>query len=909
MRHAWIGICLLAACGGNGAEENTYAWPYRDLGELEEAIDAAADGTDTDGDSIPDEIERELGTDPLRRDSDFDGLEDNHELFEAGFARSDPLPDRDGDGLLASADDDEDGDRINDGVRVDTDGDGVPNFLEYYGYTYDLLTGEFKLWNGDPDVPHYFTDPLQPSTDQDAYPDGMEVSGLLLDPTIRAPGNDPLVPAYPNLVVELVSYSVTLNEEVQLTETESLDRGRTWSRQTERSHSTTRELDWGVGVEVGYEAGTDGGKTTGKVSANLGGSYASTNSISVSTGTGESVTTSQGWSVARTSNPTEAAVVKLFVKVKNRGTAPISNIRPTLTLKIGGLNVATFEPGNSQVHMLVPGGEYPEEPGVYWVIDSIADGGPLTLTMSELRALERGAPVSVSLTQVGGDAMRLTSDATWESVGATSEFVARCDAVCANLRIDLGDGTLVHHLVYAGDGAGSQAVTLGEALARIGVDAEGTLTYHDDAGTVRTQTLDGFKFAIDAPTLRENGWTVEDDGSSTAPEGSTLYELALRTDSNVYIRAPRDVAEAPEPTVHFAYLDPHSGEIKVSAADYEGVLSVLVYHEDMSASTELDEDTPGAGFYSGMAREEDGFITGALLLADVTNLAGFTRTVELGTLFEDPEPKNPEILAMTMDLDLDRVYANVKSGNENNANSDIEWIRVYHKDLPDGFLDMERVVNYYEDPYGFEAELPPGFEQTDNVKVVAYVAQDVWTEEIIPQDAISVSEIVQVGTRTMESSAARGPPLVSVMSWFDWDRAKNSSPYSWERRVTIGNPSLKGPPADMMLRVNADTALIARFPAFMYFNAQWVRKGSGVGAYQDLNKGLIQQESFTEGPPLEVNQTGGLERNGVYVIRTTGNGDHGPRYGKIWVREIDSSYNYFLARKQWRVTISYTFYK
>jgi len=112
---------------------------------------------------------------------------------------------------------------------------------------------------------------------------------------------------------------------------------------------------------------------------------------------GGSVLDEENWSRARTTNPTEAAHLKLRLKVRNFGTACASNILPTLTLRIGGINVATFEPGNAQVNLLVPGAVYPPEPGVHWVVDSIDTGSgvrPLALTMEELRALERGAPVS-----------------------------------------------------------------------------------------------------------------------------------------------------------------------------------------------------------------------------------------------------------------------------------------------------------------------------------------------------------------------------------------------------------------------------------------------------------------------------------------------------------------------------------
>ena len=67
---------------------------------------------------------------------------------------------------------------------TDSDGDGVPDYLELAGYRYDWSESRFVL-----DPSGFHTDPMQYSTDQDAYSDGMEVSGLNMDVAVREPGN------------------------------------------------------------------------------------------------------------------------------------------------------------------------------------------------------------------------------------------------------------------------------------------------------------------------------------------------------------------------------------------------------------------------------------------------------------------------------------------------------------------------------------------------------------------------------------------------------------------------------------------------------------------------------------------------------------------------------------------------
>jgi hypothetical protein len=914
-----IAALALAACSsGNAAPPSVHGLALQTLGEVADAVDEARnspvpeDRMDTDGDSIPDIVEAELGTDPNDPDSDRDGLVDNFELFGTNYDPAAPLPDGDRDGLINPVDNDDNGDFVNDGESVDTDGDGVPNYLEYYGYGYDFLTGRFTPWSGDPAEPHFFTDPLQASTDQDAYPDGMEVSGLNLDPTVTHPGDDPLVPAYPNLVCELASYSLTLDETLTLSETESVERGRSWTRQTDRTHAYTSEINWGVGVKAGFEAGAKEAKVTGEVSANLGGSYSSTNSVSVSVGTGESITTAEGWSVARTTNPAQAARLKLFLKIRNRGTAPISSLVPTLTLKIGGLNVTTFEPGNPQVHLLVPGETYPAEPGVYWVVDSISGGGPLTLTMTELRALERGAPISVSLTQARGDAMRLSSEGGWESIGAAAEFVARCDAVCANLRIELGNGELVHQLVYGDDGPSTRPMTLGAALGLIGVDEEGTLSYIDDEGTPRTQSLDGFKYAVDPATLRANGWEVDPDGTATPPEDFVLRDLRLLPDTNIVIRAPRDPGLPPEPEVHFAYLDAYTGEVKVSAADYEGILEVVVRNENASQVVELFEDVPGAGFFSGFVGGEDGFDADETLYAEVTNLAGLVRTIELGELFQAPEPQAPIINKIDIDLNAHHVYANVESGNPNNANSDIEWVRLYHPQLPGGFVAIEdRVFDYYQDENGLEATLPPTFQATSDLKVVVYVSPGVYTEQDVAPGDVTLIEVRHIGSVTMRSDWDDGKAVfASRIGRLTLDVPKGSSTYRFTESqnnnlITQNLHPIPGPHVDLVLRTEPDgQLLIPKIPAQMYFNAQHAYVGDGDSLYRSLTKGEIENAMFVGTSPLKVDALGGLEKNQVYAIRTTRG-----LYAKIYVQNIVEEYYYLQRTKIWKVVLKYAVFE
>ena len=82
--------------------------------------------SDQDGDGLVDEVEAELGTDPLDPDSDGVGLSDG---VETNYGEA---IDTDGDGLIDALDSDSDADGVPDSAEgiVDTDGDGHPDFQD-----------------------------------------------------------------------------------------------------------------------------------------------------------------------------------------------------------------------------------------------------------------------------------------------------------------------------------------------------------------------------------------------------------------------------------------------------------------------------------------------------------------------------------------------------------------------------------------------------------------------------------------------------------------------------------------------------------------------------------------------------------------------------------------------------------
>lgn len=576
-REALIKIEASGTPSMNDESDGSFSIPIT-LGILNNKNCAASGDTDNDG--VKNTVETFLGMNPDSFDSDRDGMYDFNELFSAAsFNDYDLIPDGDGDAEIAPLDTDDNGDGVHDGELIDSDLDGIPNYLEYYGYTYNWLTDEFLMWDDDdidPDftVDYYKTDPLQPSTDQDPYGDGMETSGLLMDQSVEKPGDSPMVPACPDIVVRLEGYQVTLNADIEDALGGSESKGKSWTRETSQSHTSTTEHHWDVSISTEMEM-KFGIFPEPKVSvtASAGGSYSSSNTTGTSTAEGTSVTEEWNWSTTRSTNPTEAAAVKLFVKVYNKGTAAASNIIPTLTLTVGRHPVATFEQGNAQINLLPPGGVYPASDGVYWIIDSIDTGtgvSPIYLTLDELKAFESGAPISIEVTQMLAQVAAMNEQGYWEYVGDWGEYMSRVDAVSADIYIDGGDGNPVNYRVYADDDPSAPVVTLGDAL----IWAAGA---RDVGSTILIdyKLLDGSWIELDLDNLR---FMFDDVTWNTIQENQTggifgLTDIPLTPGAVIIGKAP-PTPPLDKPQIHWAGYDSENNTVYSSVSDYFAVDAV-----------------------------------------------------------------------------------------------------------------------------------------------------------------------------------------------------------------------------------------------------------------------------------------------------------------------------------------------
>jgi transglutaminase-like putative cysteine protease len=139
-------------------------------------------GIDSDGDGISDVDENEIyGTNPYRRDTDSDGIDDAEEIYAGkdGYVTSATYPDTDGDGLS-------DGQEIEFGTNPtewDSDYDGLSDLDEILRFTdpnNEDTDGDGI--NDGPEVNTFFSDPTFQDSDGDGIDDWLEINRYKSDP-------------------------------------------------------------------------------------------------------------------------------------------------------------------------------------------------------------------------------------------------------------------------------------------------------------------------------------------------------------------------------------------------------------------------------------------------------------------------------------------------------------------------------------------------------------------------------------------------------------------------------------------------------------------------------------------------------------------------------------------------------
>lgn len=350
-------------------------------------------------------------------------------------------------------------------ATADDDGDGIDNALEINGFTYSALDG-LQPWDGDTTKTYYITDPLRWSTDGDPYSDFMEVSGINMPASISYPENHPLVAARPVISIKMADYDVIPLETI------SDSRGGEESSSFTNEVSNTDEVSASVTVEATLNPFKLVG---GSATASYSHTWTTTESSTSSFGT--------NWNNTRTTNPDQAARLKLRIYMENKGGATALNVRPTINLKLGKKTIATFIPSQTANVLSPPGtadNRFPKNGTI--VVEEDENANYLIITLDELKAIQSGTPLSLEVIQVDAKVVRWNSSTqSWNSDIDWSGFESEINPVSVEVLAELGDGENYRYEVFAGTPYWDPQYTLGDIVSLIfEKKTVGQVTYIED---------------------------------------------------------------------------------------------------------------------------------------------------------------------------------------------------------------------------------------------------------------------------------------------------------------------------------------------------------------------------------------------------------------------------------------------
>ncbi|MBL1214561.1 MAG: T9SS type A sorting domain-containing protein [Ignavibacteriae bacterium] len=446
----------------------------------------------------------------------------------------------------------------------DVDGDGIENELEVNGYFWDSDSFKMRAWNGDPNINYFITDPLQASTDQDPYSDFTEVSKVGLDVTVFPPEDDPLVAARPRIVVTMKKFDVY--PIVEITDAKGGSQSSSFSNSVENSQT--------VGVEVtsGIEYSLEGLKGSTSVSE----SYSETWSTSqTSTSTSE-----MNWNNARSTQPDRAARLELIVNVENKGSAEALNIVPTVNLKLGDKIIATFN--LPLVDALNPG----QRSNDFNI--STTGGDDITITLDELKAIQRRAPLTLEVNQVQADVE--TIDLNNNSVVKPwNIYTGDIDVVTVDIIANMGSEPK-RHQVFAGWTNWNPEYSFRQVLSRI-FDVE------ENNGVVKIEGREyPGQWYVSSPSSEViNEW-------ETAGRPNNLLPLTMHSNTKIVMMSPGDT---PEPKLNLASYSQFPGDtsaysrILVSTTPENFPISLVTSEVKVDGVTRVDTlEQNELGFYT-----------------------------------------------------------------------------------------------------------------------------------------------------------------------------------------------------------------------------------------------------------------------------------------------------------------------
>ncbi|PYE88561.1 binary toxin-like calcium binding domain-containing protein [Bacillus sp. 196mf] len=326
----------------------------------------------------------------------------------------------------------------------------------------------------------YVSNPYEVSTTGDPYSDVDKVTGNI-DEAVAVEAHDPLVAAVPVISVDMTDYMITpiINGHA--------DESKSETKHTSESDSKTGtwHLDGKISATVEAKIGLfEWGKASGTFEISGGYSQASTHSTSTGKDAGDSHSSGSSWSTL------DSAAVNTNIRYYNVGTAPMMQVKPTISFALGDMAIATVTAKENHIaNVLAPGKQY--GPIALNKMDDFGSGH-FTLNKDQLNIIEKGEkPFILRTEQVDGKINRKTSAGHKESSDSSESWSNYYEGVLnktANIILDTGDQILDRRVAardFENPEDGAPTLTIGQAIQKAfnaKMDKDGHLYYTDKNG-------------------------------------------------------------------------------------------------------------------------------------------------------------------------------------------------------------------------------------------------------------------------------------------------------------------------------------------------------------------------------------------------------------------------------------------
>ncbi|HDR7002359.1 TPA: hypothetical protein QCW13_005017 [Bacillus cereus] len=309
----------------------------------------------------------------------------------------------------------------------DSDNDGIPDNMEISGYTVSHVLDEsgeyFKVYpwleeyNHDPQYynhyPKYVSNPYMKNTVGDPYTD-LEKAGqsIYIKGKILEEAYHPLVAACPSVSVFLEKAILIPKEEIEKKQTNGV------SFQTNYGIENTNTVGEGISSSAGADLEFGGnwerekkehGKKINRLSGKSnGGIYRSTHLTNYNEHISTTISTiqetkTQSIEEQKTIHSMDSAVLSGVIRYTNMGTAPMSDVQPSISFVVGENPVTSFRPVNT-VNNLEPGKSYPsiDEMGTIVAPKDLFNGHPTSIDLATKNRIFAGSPIKIETPQIAG---------------------------------------------------------------------------------------------------------------------------------------------------------------------------------------------------------------------------------------------------------------------------------------------------------------------------------------------------------------------------------------------------------------------------------------------------------------------------------------------------------------------------